>query len=90
MSERKDAQLKLGQRLKQARTAAGYTQQQAAELLKLSRPTIADIESGRRRGDSLLLRDLAGSASGGEAVLVCMVLIQLELRSHVDHLLLQC
>ena len=60
MSERKDAQLELGRRLKQARTAAGYTQQQVAELLKLSRPTIADIESGRRRVDSLLLRDLAG------------------------------
>ncbi len=57
---REEEQRKLGQRLKQAREAAGYSQQEAAELLDLSRPTIADIEAGRRRVDSLLLRELAG------------------------------
>ena len=49
----------LGRRLKRAREAAGYTQEQAAELLGLSRPTLADIEAGRRRVDTVLLRRLA-------------------------------
>jgi Zn-dependent peptidase ImmA (M78 family)/DNA-binding XRE family transcriptional regulator len=59
MVARRDEQLKLGLQLKEAREAAGYTQKEAAELLGLSRPTVADIEAGRRRVDSLLLRDLA-------------------------------
>jgi Zn-dependent peptidase ImmA (M78 family)/DNA-binding XRE family transcriptional regulator len=59
MVTRRDEQVKLGQRLKQAREAAGYTQEEVAKLLGLSRPTVADIEGGRRRVDSLLLRDLA-------------------------------
>jgi len=59
MVVRRDEQVRLGQRLKQAREAAGYTQEEVARLMGLSRPTVADIEAGRRRVDSLLLRDLA-------------------------------
>jgi len=50
----------LGERIKRARDLAGYTQTEVAELLGKSRSTIAEIEGGRRRVDSLLLRDLAG------------------------------
>ncbi|GAB4308999.1 MAG: ImmA/IrrE family metallo-endopeptidase [Candidatus Bipolaricaulota bacterium] len=49
----------LGERIKRARQLAGYTQTEVAELLGKSRSTIAEIEGGRRRVDSLLLRDLA-------------------------------
>jgi len=49
----------LGRRLKQAREAAGYTQEEAAQLLDVSRSTLADIEAGRRRVDTVLLRKLA-------------------------------
>jgi len=50
----------LSERIKRARELAGYTQTEVAELLGKSRSTIAEIEGGRRRVDSLLLRDLAG------------------------------
>lgn len=36
-------------RLKLAREMAGLTQNQVAELLQLHRPTISEIEAGRRR-----------------------------------------
>ena len=36
-------------RLRQAREFAGLSQAQAAKLLKLHRPTITEIEAGRRR-----------------------------------------
>jgi transcriptional regulator with XRE-family HTH domain len=36
-------------RLRTAREAAGLSQGQAAKLLKLHRPTISEIEAGRRR-----------------------------------------
>jgi transcriptional regulator with XRE-family HTH domain len=36
-------------RLRTAREAAGLTQGQVAKLLKLHRPTISEIEAGRRR-----------------------------------------
>ena len=36
----------LSRNIEKARTAAGYTQAQAAEALKMSRPTYAQIESG--------------------------------------------
>ncbi len=49
----------LGRGLKRAREAAGYTQEQAAKLLGMSRPTLADVEAGRRRVDTVLLRKLA-------------------------------
>jgi len=66
-TQRGEEMHELGRRLKQAREAAGYTQEQAAELLGLSRPTVADIEAGRRRVDTVLLRKLAtlyGKAPG--------------------------
>lgn len=38
----------IGKRLKQAREALGYTQEQVAEELKIGRPRYSDIENGKR------------------------------------------
>lgn len=38
----------IGKRLKQAREALGYTQEQVAEKLKIGRPRYSDIENGKR------------------------------------------
>lgn len=47
---------KIAARLKQARTLSGLSQAQAADKLKILRPTISEIESGRRKvsADELL------------------------------------
>jgi transcriptional regulator with XRE-family HTH domain len=39
----------IAERLKEARSMSGLSQEQAAVRLKLQRPTISEIESGRRR-----------------------------------------
>ncbi|HDN19557.1 MAG TPA: ImmA/IrrE family metallo-endopeptidase [Candidatus Acetothermia bacterium] len=57
--EKEGEKWELGRRLKQAREAAGYTQEQAAKLLGISRSTLADVEVGRGRVDTVLLRKLA-------------------------------
>lgn len=49
----------LGLRLRQAREAAGFTQQEAADGIGVSRPTLSQIEAGRTRVDSLGLRKLS-------------------------------
>lgn len=59
MSSRREDQARLGLQIQAARESAGYTQQEVGDLLELSRSTIADIEAGRRRVDTLLLRDMA-------------------------------
>jgi len=47
---------KIAARLKQARTLSGLSQAQAADKLEMFRPTISEIESGRRKvsADELL------------------------------------
>ena len=49
----------LSRNIEKARTAAGYTQAQAAEALKMSRPTYALIESGEKDITLLQLEVLA-------------------------------
>lgn len=49
----------LGARLRAAREASGFTQENAAEFLQVSRPTVSQIEAGKTRLDSLTLRQLA-------------------------------
>jgi Zn-dependent peptidase ImmA (M78 family)/transcriptional regulator with XRE-family HTH domain len=49
----------LGEQLRLARDAAGFTQSEVAEVLGVSRPTVSQIEGGKVRVDSLTLRQLA-------------------------------
>ena len=49
----------LGTRLRAAREDAGLTQDEVAEYLSVSRPSVSQFESGRNRVDSLTLRRLA-------------------------------
>jgi Zn-dependent peptidase ImmA (M78 family)/DNA-binding XRE family transcriptional regulator len=49
----------LAERLKQARLEAGMSQEAVAEVLKLPRPTVSQIEAGKRSVDSLELVKLA-------------------------------
>ena len=44
-----DAQATLAQRLRMAREQAGLSQGQVAKLMKIHRPTVSEIEAGRRR-----------------------------------------
>lgn len=59
MSRKRREQEMLGQRIRDARKRAGFSQGEVAELLGFSRPTISEIERGKRRVDSILLRDIA-------------------------------
>lgn len=49
----------LAQRLREARKLAGLSQAQVAELMDLHRPSISEIEAGRRRVDTEELARLA-------------------------------
>lgn len=49
----------LGARVRAAREAAGFSQEAAADVLGVSRPTVSQIEAGKTRIDSLTLRQLA-------------------------------
>lgn len=49
----------LGARLQAAREAAGFTQEEIAEQLGISRAAVSQLEAGRTRLDSLTLRRLA-------------------------------
>ena len=40
---------KIAERLKEARTQAGLSQENAAKMLELQRPAISEIESGKRK-----------------------------------------
>ena len=43
-----DRMILIGERLKRARGALGYSQAQVAEKLKIGRPRYSDIENGKR------------------------------------------
>lgn len=49
----------LGTRLRDARTYRGYSQEDVASYLKISRPSVSLIESGARGVDTLELQKLA-------------------------------
>ena len=50
----------IGERLRTARTAAGFTQEQVARFLDVKRETISYVETGARPATTLMLRRLAG------------------------------
>lgn len=52
-------QEELARRLREAREAAGFSQEQVAKALHLTRPTIAQIEAGKRKVSSIELAALA-------------------------------
>ena len=49
----------LGERLREAREYLGLSQNEVAELLRVSRPAVTQIEGGRRKVSTLELRELA-------------------------------
>src|SRR5260221_11357010 len=49
----------MGARLRQAREYLGISQEAVAEALDVPRASVSAMESGRRKGSSLELRDLA-------------------------------
>ena len=59
MTNRKDEWEDLGDRLKKAREFRGYSQQQIAEILDISRTAVSQIENGERKIDSIELQQLA-------------------------------
>jgi transcriptional regulator with XRE-family HTH domain len=49
----------IGRRLKEAREAAGFTQTEVEEMVGINRVTVSNIERGKMKIDSLLLKRLA-------------------------------
>ncbi|MDQ7792041.1 MAG: helix-turn-helix transcriptional regulator [Clostridia bacterium] len=49
----------IGRRLREAREQVGLSQAQVAEFLELSRPAVSDIESGKRKVNSIEIAHLA-------------------------------
>lgn len=60
MVRKKDISQQIAERLRNARGAAGLSQAQASRLLKISRPAISQIESGKRKVSADELVRLAG------------------------------
>lgn len=58
-NESKKTRMAIAARLRMAREAAGLSQGQAAKLLDMHRPTVSEIEAGRRR---LAAHELGGFA----------------------------
>ena len=48
-NELKETRMAIAARLRMAREAAGLSQGQAAKLMEMHRPTVSEIEAGRRR-----------------------------------------
>lgn len=54
-----DTRQRMGARLREAREYLGYSQEEVAKALDLSRPAITNIESGQRKVEALELEKLA-------------------------------
>ena len=59
LTEAAEEQRVLSSRLREARLTLGLTQQDAATVAGVSRPAVAEMESGRRRVSALELRRLS-------------------------------
>jgi transcriptional regulator with XRE-family HTH domain len=59
MAEQPDKKQAIAERLRAAREHAGLSQGQVAKLLQLHRPSISELEAGRRSVSAEELRDLA-------------------------------
>ncbi len=69
-SETKKARMEMAARLRMAREAAGLSQGQAAKLLDMHRPTVSEIEAGRRRLAADELARFAGTYGVGVTWLI--------------------
>jgi DNA-binding XRE family transcriptional regulator len=54
-----EARVRMGARLREAREYLGYSQEEVARALSLSRPSITNMESGQRKVEALELEKLA-------------------------------
>lgn len=59
MSENEAKRTEIAERIRAAREQAGLSQGQVAKILSLQRPTISEIEAGRRRVSAEELAELA-------------------------------
>lgn len=59
MTSGSKSQLFIAARLKEARVMAGLSQAQAAKILSIHRPSVSEIEAGRRRVSAEELRKLS-------------------------------
>ena len=59
MRDRNDMQKRIGERLRLARERAGLSQGQVAKMLGLHRPSVTELESGRRKLSAVELGQLA-------------------------------
>lgn len=59
MSKKIEDREKLGERLQEERKYRGYSQQEIADYLGISRSSVSLIESGERKIDSIELQNLA-------------------------------
>jgi len=59
MQKKEQLKKQIAERLKLARDLSGLSQSQAAKLLNLSRPTISEIEQGRRNVSSAELKEFS-------------------------------
>lgn len=57
--ERLDGRISIATRLRQARELAGLSQGQVARLMGIHRPTVSEIEAGRRRVSADELQEMA-------------------------------
>ena len=58
--DKDDDRKTLGERLREAREYLGFSQDQVATFLGVSRPALSLMESGQRKVDALELKKLAG------------------------------
>lgn len=54
-----ESRQRMGARLREAREYLGYSQDEVAKVLEVSRPAITNIESGQRKVEALELNKLA-------------------------------
>lgn len=57
--EKSEYQSQFGERLKQVRERAGFTQKQFAECIQSSQPTIVRLEAGTRMPEAFLVKLIA-------------------------------
>ena|SRR6056297_3335841 len=76
----------LGQRLRTARDYVGYSQDEVAKHLGISRSALSNIESGQRKTDALELKKLAALYQRSIAYFTGDVVAEAAMPPDVEHL----